>query len=89
MLYEWISMPDSTGFGSYTESGIVIPCLFQGEHVNFTQSMYLDCEPPIAGGREIWGFPKKYARPVFSVKNDTIFGRLHYANEEVAMGTMV
>ena len=24
--YEWIRMPDSTGFGSYTESGVVIPC---------------------------------------------------------------
>jgi acetoacetate decarboxylase len=24
--YEWIKMPDSSGFGSYTESGMVIPC---------------------------------------------------------------
>ena len=23
--YEWIRMPDSSGFGSYTESGLVIP----------------------------------------------------------------
>src|SRR6266481_6983523 len=23
--YEWIKMPDSSGFGSYTESGLVIP----------------------------------------------------------------
>ncbi len=26
--YEWIRMPDSSGFGSYTESGMVIPCRF-------------------------------------------------------------
>ncbi|MDX2484538.1 MAG: acetoacetate decarboxylase family protein, partial [Pseudodonghicola sp.] len=25
--YEWINMPDSTGFGAYQESGLVIPCL--------------------------------------------------------------
>ena len=27
--YEWIKMPDSSGFGSYTESGLVIPCASQ------------------------------------------------------------
>ena len=28
VLYEFIRMPDSTGFGDYTESGIVIPAKF-------------------------------------------------------------
>ena len=57
--YEWIKMPDSSGFGSYTESGIVIPCRFGGEEVNFVSQMYLDDDPPIAAGREIWGFPEE------------------------------
>jgi acetoacetate decarboxylase len=35
--FEWIRMPDSSGFGSYTESGMVIPCRFRGEDVNFGQ----------------------------------------------------
>jgi len=61
--YEWIKMPDSSGFGSYTESGMVIPCRFKGEDVNFVAQMYLDDDPPIVAGREIWGFPKKYAHP--------------------------
>ena len=26
VFYEWIRMPDSSGFGDYTESGVVIPC---------------------------------------------------------------
>ena len=26
VLYEFIRMPDSSGFGNYTEAGIVIPC---------------------------------------------------------------
>ena len=29
--YEFIRMPDSTGFGDYTESGQVIPVSFNGE----------------------------------------------------------
>jgi acetoacetate decarboxylase len=61
MHFEWIKMPDSSGFGSYTESGMVIPCSFRGENVNFVAQMYLDDDPPISAGREIWGFPKKYA----------------------------
>jgi acetoacetate decarboxylase len=82
-------MPDSSGgFGDYTETGIVIPCLYNGEAVNFTAQMYLDCEPPTAGGREIWGFPKKYANPRLAVVHDTLTGQLDYAGERVATGTM-
>ena len=33
------------------------------QDVNFVAQMYLDDDPPIAAGREIWGFPKKYAHP--------------------------
>ncbi len=88
VLYEFIRMPDSAGFGSYTESGVVIPALFQGEHVNFTAQMYLDNEPPIAGGREIWGFPKKHGLPKLNVVHDTLTGTLDYAGVQVAVGTM-
>jgi acetoacetate decarboxylase len=88
VMYEWIRMPDSSGFGDYTESGVVIPCVYQGEAVNFTAQMYLDDEPPISGGREIWGFPKKFAKPELAVNGDTLTGTLHYADQLVAMGTM-
>lgn len=88
VLYEWIRMPDSSGFGDYTESGVVIPCVFQGEPINFTAQMYLDDEPPISAGREIWGFPKKFARPVLKTNSDTLTGTLDYAGQLVAMGTM-
>ena len=90
--YEWIRMPDSTGFGSYTESGLVIPCRFPsdlgGEDVNFVSQMYLDDDPPIVAGREIWGFPKKYAHPKLEIVKDTLTGTLEYAGQQVAMGTM-
>lgn len=86
--YEWIKMPDSSGFGSYTESGLVIPARLRGEDVNFVSQMYLDDDPPIAAGREIWGFPKKYAHPKLEVVKDTLTGTLEYAGQQVAMGTM-
>lgn len=88
VLYEFIRMPDSSGFGDYTESGIVIPCRLGDEAVNFTAQMYLDCEPPIAGGREVWGFPKKHAQPRLAVVHDTLTGTLDYAGQRVATGTM-
>ncbi len=88
VLYEFIAMPDSSGFGSYTESGVVIPCTLDGQPVNFTAQMYLDDEPPIAAGREIWGFPKKHGEPSLQIIHDTLTGELKYAGHTVALGTM-
>ena len=61
--YEFIRMPNSTGFGDYTESGQVIPVSLNGRRGSYTHCMFLDDESPIAGGRELWGFPKKLASP--------------------------
>lgn len=86
--YEFIRMPDSTGFGDYTESGQVIPVSLNGQHGGFVHSMYLDDEAPIAGGREIWGFPKKLAAPALRVEKDTLLGTLDMGPVRVATGTM-
>jgi acetoacetate decarboxylase len=89
--YEFIKMPDSDGFGSYDESGQVIPVRFNGEIGNYVHSMYLDDLSPIVGGREIWGFPKKYAKPelhVDRVNKDCYIGVLNYGELEVARATM-
>ncbi len=90
--YEFIRMPDSTGFGDYTESGQVIPVRFEGkdgvQQGNYTHAMYLNDHPPIAGGRELWGFPKKLASPVFDVEIDTLVGTLDYGKLRVAKATM-
>jgi acetoacetate decarboxylase len=79
--YEFIRMPDSTGFGDYTESGQVIPVSLNGVAGGYTLAMYLDDHPPIAGGRELWGFPKKLANPVLAVHTDTLVGTLDYGLE--------
>ncbi len=86
--FEFIRMPDSTGFGDFTESGQVIPVRFQGQPGNYVHMMYLDDHPPLAGGREIWGFPKKLASPQLRVEKDTLGGILRYGPVTVAVGTM-
>jgi len=86
--YEFIRMPDSTGFGDYTESGQVIPVRYQGETGGYTHQMFLNDHPPIAGGREIWGFPKKLAQPSLAVETDTLVGTLNYGSVRVATATM-
>jgi acetoacetate decarboxylase len=86
--YEFIRMPDSTGFGDYTESGQVIPVSFEGRAGGYVHSMYLDDEGPIAGGRELWGFPKKLAAPRLTVEVDTLLGTLDYGPVRVATATM-
>jgi len=53
VFYEWMKMPDSSGFGDYEESGTGIRAIYNGEPCNFSVQMYLDDEPPITGGREI------------------------------------
>jgi len=86
--YEFIRMPDSTGFGDYTESGQVIPVSFGGARGGYVHAMYLDDHPPIAGGRELWGFPKKLASPQLEVEIDTLVGTLDYGKVRVAKATM-
>jgi acetoacetate decarboxylase len=86
--YEFIRMPDSTGFGDYTESGQVIPVTFEGQAGGYVHAMYLNDEAPIAGGRELWGFPKKLAAPALVVEKDTLVGTLDYGSVRVATATM-
>ena len=86
--YEFIRMPDSTGFGDYTESGQVIPVRFDGQSGGYVHAMYLNDEAPIAAGRELWGFPKKLASPSLTVEKDTLLGTLDYGPVRVATATM-
>ena len=86
--YEFIRMPDSTGFGDYTESGQVIPVRYAGEHGVYVHSMYLDDHAPIAGGRELWGFPKKLASPKIKHEGDVVVGTLDYGSVRCATATM-
>jgi acetoacetate decarboxylase len=50
--------------------------------------MFLNDGPPIYGGRELWGFPKKLADPTLRVDIDTLVGTLDYGPVRVATGSM-
>jgi acetoacetate decarboxylase len=86
--FEFIRMPDSTGFGDYTETGPVIPVTLNGRKGGYSHCMFLDDHPPIAGGRELWGFPKKLAKPTLRAEIDTVVGTLDYGPVRIATGTM-
>jgi acetoacetate decarboxylase len=86
--YEFIRMPNSTGFGDYTETGQVIPVCLRDRKGGYTHCMFLNDEGPIAGGRELWGFPKKLANPKLHTEVDTLVGTLDYGPLRVATGTM-
>lgn len=89
--YEFIRMPDCNELGSYTESGQVIPVIYNGKKGTYVHSMFLDDVCPILCGREIWGFPKKYGTPDFrvdSISKDCYIGTLKYGELEIARATM-
>lgn len=86
--YEFMRMPNANGFGDFNESGQVIPVCYEGKSGTYVHSMFLDCHPPIAGGREIWGFPKKLGAPNLEHDGDTLIGTLDYGQVRVATGTM-
>ena len=85
---EFVRMPDSTGFGAYTGVAQKIPVRFGGETGVYVRLMFLDSHPPIAGGRELWGFPQKLAKPSLSVERDTLVGALDFGPVRVATGSM-
>jgi acetoacetate decarboxylase len=59
--YEWMKMPDASGFGDCEESGSGILAAFKGEPCNFSVQMCLDDEPPITGGARSGAFRRNAA----------------------------
>jgi acetoacetate decarboxylase len=86
--FEFIRMPNSSGFGDYTEAGQVIPVRFEGVAGTYVHNMFLNDQPAIAGGRELWGFPKKLASPRLNLEVDTVVGTLDYGPVRIATATM-
>ena len=61
---------------------------FRGERGVYVHSMYLDDDAAIVGGRELWGFPKKLAKPEITHEGEVIVGTLHYGKVLCATATM-
>ncbi len=86
--FQFINMPDATGFGEYKSVSQLIEVELNGKTGLYAYNMYLDNLAPIAAGREIWGFPEKLGTPNLKVESDTILGTLNYNSIRVAIGTM-
>jgi acetoacetate decarboxylase len=86
--YEFVSMPDSTGFGDYTETRKVIPVTFRDRKGGYSHCMFFNDDPPIAGGSEPWGLPKKLADPTLHVEIDMLVGTPDYGPVRVATGSI-
>ena len=65
--------PTST-FGPYNEAILGVPCLWQGEDQFYIAQIVVDTVPPLVGGREIWGYPKKIAGIELSEEDEFVRG---------------
>lgn len=86
--FEVMRMPDTTGLGSFRESGQVLQVSYEGETADYLHAMYVDSLASIASGREISAYPKKLGAPQLRVDSDTLVGTLDYGSLRVATATM-
>ncbi len=68
-----IRYPAST-FGPYNEAILGIQCRWQETGHLYIAHIVVDTVPPLVGGREIWGFPKKIAKIDFSQDQELLTG---------------
>lgn len=67
--------PVST-FGPYHETILGVPCSFEGAPHLYIAYIVVDTVPPLAGGREIWGYPKKMAKIELTEKDELVSGTM-------------
>ena len=67
--------PFST-FGPYHEAILRLYARHDGKALTYIQQIFVDTEPPLLAGREIWGFPKKLAKIGFERDRDMVVGTL-------------
>ena len=78
LVTAFVSKYPKTNFGlAYDESALFIRCQYEGEQGNYCLAMHLDgpgCDLGMAGGREIFGFPKKIAKIYFKKEGKNFEG---------------
>ena len=57
----WVCNYPFTTFGTYNEAILLVRVKFEGEGYSYCPFIYVDAEAPMAAGREVWGWPKKFA----------------------------
>lgn len=66
----------TTTFGPYNEAILGIPCDFEGREHLYIAHIVVDTVPPLAGGREIWGYPKKMATLALEDEQELLRGTI-------------
>jgi acetoacetate decarboxylase len=68
--------------GTFMESALLIQCIFDNPETNeeevgvYFAMNYVDTDVAMAGGREIWGYPRKLAKISLNWRKDTITGKV-------------
>jgi acetoacetate decarboxylase len=65
-----------TTFGPYHETILRLYARHDGKPLTYVEQIFVDAEPPMLAGRELWGFPKKLAKIGFARDADMIVGTL-------------
>ena len=86
--FEFIRMPELDRLRRLHRERAGHSVSFRGRKGGYSHCMFLNDHPPIAGGRELWGFPKKLAEPTLKAEIDTLVGTLDYGPLRIAIGTM-
>lgn len=86
--FEVMAMPDTTGLGSYLESGQAIQVRHKEEVGEYLHAMYVSSVPAISSGRELSAYPKKGGTPKLFVDSETLIGTLDYGCMRIANATM-
>lgn len=81
LVFAWINDFNVVGFGRYNEAVVGIPVDFHGRAGSYMAYHFLDNESAMAGGREIWGFPKRQAC-FTSLRDADVITRSVVRNEE-------
>lgn len=65
-----------TTFGPYHEAILRLYAQHEGNPLTYIAQIFVDTEPPLLAGREVWGYPKKLARIGFERDRDMVVGTL-------------
>lgn len=75
LLFEvFVSHYKESEVGSYHEAGIIVPVNYKNINASHFSNLYLDSDAGIAAGREIIGFPKKYAGVYYNESENIVTG---------------
>jgi acetoacetate decarboxylase len=70
-----VRYPFST-LGPYEEAILGLSCTFNGDTKFYIAHIVVNTDIPLAAGREIWGYPKKFAHITLQKEGDLVIGTM-------------